>query len=130
MMNNSITDWVIDFVEAHYPANDDFDKRDVCDLVWKRLRLEYAYDATELFIASMDSVDWEAVEESFYPASVDLSWTATIEYTGTTSIEFNDRDDYMLYKQDPEGYLAVHINYEFANESYDSDISDIEVSED
>ena len=129
-MNNSITNWVIDFVEAHYPANDDFDKREVWDLIWSRMGFENAHDASEFVIAVMNSVDWEAVEEAFYPAFVELSWTATVEHTGTTSIEFDDRNDYMRYKRDPEGYLGEYINYDFTNEAYDLDVSDIQVSED
>lgn len=129
-MNNSITNWVIDFVEVHYPANDDFDTDYARNLIWSHMQLDNAKQAGLFFASVMDSVDWEAVEESFYPAFVELSWTATIEHTGNTSIEFDNRNDYMRYKRDPEGYLAEYINYEFANESYDLDVSDIHVSED
>jgi len=129
-MNNSITDWVIDFVEAHYPANDDFDEAYARNLIWSQMRLDEAWNTEMFFDAVMKSVDWQAVEDSFYPASVDLSWTATVEHTGTTSIEFIDRNDYMRYKRDPEGYLADYINHEFANEAYEMDVSDIQVSED
>lgn len=126
---NSITEYVIAFVEAYYPNDYEFSKADICDLVWNRLRLEYANDATDLFMASMESVDWDVVEASFFPASVDVWWNVTIEHRGQTEIHFESREEYEMYKDDPQMFLASYINHDYASESYEEDVSDISVRE-
>ena len=127
-MNNSITEYVIAFVEAYYPDDYEFSKADICDLVWNRLRLEYANDATDLFMASMESVDWDAVEASVYPASVDVWWEATIEYRGRTLIEFDSREEYEEYKRHPDMYLSQYLNG-YADEAEEYHLTNLDVRE-
>ena len=126
-MNNSITNWVINFVEEHSP--DEFCKQDICDAIWLDQGLENGNDPTYFFIAAMDSVDWDAVEESIYPASVDVWWDVTIVHQGCTEIQFDDREEYERYTDDPEMYLAEYINHNYASESYEEDVTDISVRE-
>lgn len=128
-MNNSITEYVINFVEAHYPEEFEFSKSDICDQIWNRLRLEYANDATDFFIEAMESVDWDAVEETVYPKVVDVWWNVQIEHRGRTEIQFDSREEYELYKSDPAMYLASYINHDYASESYEEDVADMSVRE-
>lgn len=130
-MNNSITNYVIEVIGemSFYEPSSEFDKQDICDLLWSHFGLENANDPTYFFIAAMNSVDWDAVEASFFPSSVEVWWDVTIEHRGRTEIEFDDREEYERYKDDPAMYLAEYINHDYPSESYEEDVADISVRE-